>query len=363
MDNILILPGGLQIGGAEKIAADISKYAPKGKYCFHYIVFEGLDNVYGAEIESRGGKVFTIPSPSKGYKQYRRFLGDLMDKYHYKAVHSHTMFNSGINLSVAKKHGVPIRICHSHTTKTETNISFKRNMYHKYMRRMILNNATDLFACGVEAGNWLYGETEFKKRGKVIHNGIDVDLFAYNETFRQEIRKKLGLEEKFVIGHSGSFFPVKNQQYLIEIMSELLLKKPNAILLLIGEGYEMSRLQEFVIKKKISEHVMFYGPTLEMYKLINSFDVFAFPSLREGTPLALLEAQANGIPCVISDRIPEDVIITDLIFATPLEDRNAWVENICNCQRSDSVHYHKLMKESGYNVSNAFSVVYQTYGR
>ena len=97
MDNILILPGGLQIGGAEKIAADISKYAPKGKYCFHYIVFEGLDNVYGAEIESRGGKVFTIPSPSKGYKQYRRFLGDLMDKYHYKAVHSHKMFKSQKN--------------------------------------------------------------------------------------------------------------------------------------------------------------------------------------------------------------------------------------------------------------------------
>ena len=363
MDNILILPGGLQIGGAEKIAADISKYAPKGKYCFHYIVFEGLDNVYGAEIESRGGKVFTIPSPSKGYKQYRRFLGDLMDKYHYKAVHSHTMFNSGINLSVAKKHGVPIRICHSHTTKTETNISFKRNMYHKYMRRMILNNATDLFACGVEAGNWLYGETEFKKRGKVIHNGIDVDLFAYNETNRQEIRKKLGLEGKFVIGHTGHFYPVKNQIFLINLMPEIIKNNKDAVLIFLGDGHDRKILEDRISELELKNNVVLYGSTRDVNRFYSAFDVFAFPSLREGAPLALIEAQTNGLPCIISSAIPNDAILTDLVTPVDLQNKEKWVSQIISASRKNASEYAGIIKKSGYSSQSTVEAIYEAYDR
>lgn len=363
MDNILIIPGGLQIGGAEKVAANISKYAPKGEFCFHYIVFEGNENVYGPEIEADGGKVFTIPSPSAGYKQYVKTLGELIDKYKYKAVHSHTMFNSGINLAVAKKHGVPIRISHSHTTKTETKVSLKQKMYEKLMRKIILRNATDLFSCGVEAGYWLYGEKAFKKRGKVLLNGIDVKMNAYNEAYRNEIREKLGMADKFIIGHCGHLVSVKNQKYLINIMSDILKINQNAVLLLLGEGNDKVFLEELIKSKGLEDKIILYGSTLEVYKFLNAFDVFAFPSLREGTPLALLEAQANGLPCVISENIPQDAFLTDLIQVISLEDKEKWVSEICQSNRKFSEKYSDSVSNTGYSANNAYMPIYEAYRR
>ncbi len=177
------------MGGAERVAANICIYAPKEEFVFHYLVFEGYDNVYGPEIESAGGKVITVPSPSAGYGAYIKRLAELIKENQYCAVYSHTMFNSGINLSVAKLAGVPIRIAHSHTTKTETRVSWVQKCYEQIMRKLILWSATDLLACGVEAGEWLFGIQAFSKLGHVIHNGIDTDAFKYSERKREEIRK------------------------------------------------------------------------------------------------------------------------------------------------------------------------------
>ena len=363
MDNILIFPGGLEIGGAEKVAADICKFAPKGKYCFHYLIFDGDKNDYGPEIEKKGGKVFSVPAPKKGYRSYYNNIINLMKQYQYKAVHSHTMFNSGINLYAARKCGVPVRICHSHTTKTETKISFKQNAYHKLMRRIILKNATDLFACGVEAGNWLYGETEFKKRGKVIHNGIDVDLFAYNETSRQEIRKKLGLEEKFVIGHTGHFYPVKNQIFLINLMPEIIQNNKESVLIFLGDGHDRKILEDRISELELKNNVVLYGSTREVNRFYSAFDVFAFPSLREGTPLALIEAQTNGLPCIISSAIPNDAILTDLVTPVDLQNKEKWVSQIISASRKNASEYAEIIKKSGYSSQSTVEAIYEAYDR
>ena len=178
MKKILIIPGGLHMGGAERVAANISAYAPDGEFEFHYLTFEGHDNVYGPEIEKRGGKVITVPPPAAGYAAYIRRLSKLIRENRYAAVHSHTMFNSGINLAVAKAMGVPVRIAHSHTTRTETKVSPVQKIYEKAMQKLIVWSATDLLACGNEAGEWLFGVRAFSKLGRVIHNGIDTDAFS-----------------------------------------------------------------------------------------------------------------------------------------------------------------------------------------
>lgn len=364
MKKVLIIAGGLQIGGAERVAANISKYAPGDEFEFHYVVFEGIENAYGPEIEAAGGIVFTIPSPEKGYGAYIRRIYALIRKHRYAAVHSHTMFNSGLNLAIAKFMRVPVRIAHSHTTKTERKVSAAQKSYEQFMRILIRFCATDLFACGIEAGYWMFGKKTFDRKGVVISNGIDTDMFSFSEDARRQIRNQYGLEDRFVIGHSGTLLPLKNQVFLIRLMPNILQKRPDAVLMLLGNGAEEYRkeLLQTAAQLQMSDRVVFCGGVSNVHKYLSAFDVFAFPSLREGTPLALIEAQTNGLPCVISDRIPGDVHLTDLIRALPLEAEELWAEQLCSAQRTGG-NYARQINALGYSCHQAYEPIYHAYIR
>lgn len=364
MKKVLIIAGGLQIGGAERVAANISKYAPRDEFEFHYVVFEGIENVYGPEIEAAGGTVFNIPSPAKGYGAYIRRLCGLIRKHRYAVVHSHTMFNSGLNLAIAKFLGVPVRIAHSHTTRTEKKVSAAQKSYEQFMRILIRFCATDLFACGIEAGYWMFGKKAFDRKGVVISNGIDTDMFSFSEDARRRIRGQYGLEDRFVIGHSGTLLPLKNQAFLIRLMPAILQKRPDAMLMLLGNGAEEYRneLMQTAARLQVSDRVVFCGGVSNVHACLSAFDVFAFPSLREGTPLALIEAQTNGLPCVISDRIPRDVYLTDLIRALPLEAEDAWIEELCTARRTAG-NYAQQIDARGYSCHRAYEPIYHAYIR
>lgn len=367
MKRVLIIPGGLQIGGAERVAANISLYAPEGEFEFHYLIFEGKGNAYGWEIEARGGKVITVPPPSAGYASYCRRLKKLFRENRYSVVHSHTLFNSGINLTVAKLSGVPVRIAHSHTTqKKEKKLSAAQRCYDLVMRKLILWSATDLLACGVEAGEWLFGRRAFARKGHVIHNGIDTDRFSFSEENRDRIRTQYGFSaDDLVIGHSGTLLPLKNQEFLIRLMPELRRRKPNARLMLLGggEGTELVRLQEIAEECGVSDVVTFCGGVMNANECLSAMDVFAFPSLREGTPLALIEAQANGLPCAISDRIPEDAILTDLVRPIPLENEDAWLDALSGMRRYAPERYPLEIESSGYSAKTSYQPIYAIYRR
>lgn len=364
MKKILIIAGGLQIGGAERVAANISKYAPKNQFEFHYLVFEGIENVYGVEIEAAGGTVFTVPSPANGYMAYIRALRRLMKEHRYAAVHSHTMFNSGLNLLVAKLSGVPCRIAHSHTTKTETSVSVLQKVYEYVMRMLIRMTATNLFSCGVEAGYWMFGKAAFDRKGIVISNGIDTDAFSWSAEMCQQIRAHYGLEDAFVIGHSGTLLPLKNQSFLIRLMPKILIQRPNAKLLLVGSGTQeyTEELKQLAQTCGVAESVFFCGGVNNVFAYLSAFDVFVFPSLREGTPLALIEAQTNGLPCIISDRIPKDARLTDLITVLPLENEEAWVSGICGAKRNQR-DYAEVIASKGYSANRAYQPIYDAYVR
>lgn len=364
MKKVLIVAGGLQLGGAERVAANLSKFAPTEEFEFHYLVFEGIENVYGPEIEARGGKVFTWPAPSHGYGAYIRRLGQLIEENQYDAVHSHTMFNSGLNLLIARKKGVKCTIAHSHTTKTETKVSLPQKLYENFMRMLIRRNADFLLACGEEAGRWMYGNDAFVKRGLVIKNGIDTDAFRYNEQYRASIRRQYHItNDAFVIGHSGTLLPLKNQELLITLMPQILQRIPNAHLLLVGKGSEemTAKLQALAGKLGVAAHTTFCGGVLNVNEHLSAMDVFAFPSTREGTPLALLEAQANGLPCIISDRIPPDAFLTDLIHPLSLDEKNAWIDALCQARRTDPADYADAVAASGYGVQSSYAPIYDIY--
>lgn len=364
MKKVLVIAGALHIGGAERVAANLSKYAPEGEFAFDYLVFDGYENFYGPEIEAGGGRVISISSPGKGYLRYFRRLTELIRKNHYSVVHSHTQFNSGLNLAAAKLCGVPIRIAHSHTTKTERRVSLPQKLYEGAMRVLLRRTATHFLACGEEAGVWMFGRKAFSRRGQVIKNGIDVSAFAYSSENRSKSRNAAEIpQDAFVIGHAGTLLPLKNQEFLIRLLPQIKTKKSGAILLLLGAGTEeeKNRLEDIAASCGVMDSVVFAGGVSNVNEYLSTMDVFAFPSLREGTPLALLEAQANGLPCIISDRIPRDAYLTDLIQPHSLDKPSEWIDSICNAERRQPGKYADIISKLGYDSAKAYAPAYDIY--
>ena len=361
--KILIICGSLRTGGAERVAADLCIYAPHDQFIFHYLIFEGLGNKYGNEIEKRGGNVFCWPSPSKGYGIYYRRLKKLLKDNNYSVVHSHTMFNSGINLLAAKKCNVPVRIAHSHTTKTETRVSVKQKTYETIMRRVISLCATHLFACGVAAGEWMFGKETFLRKGLIIHNGIDTKKYQFSSYHRCRIRKELGMENSFIIGHTGVLSALKNQSFLINLMPDIIKRVSNARLVLLGYGNNenIEILTNQIKNLHLENYVTLYGLTDSVEFFLSAFDVFAFPSLREGTPLALLEAQCNGLPCIVSSNIPNDVFVSDLVQSVPLNRPDKWIRLLTESTRHDSEEYAQQLSDKGYDVHRTYGSIYKVY--
>ena len=360
MKRVLVISGGLQLGGAESVAASISIHAPKGEYEIHYLVFEGLDNEYGPEIERHGGRIITIPSPSEGYRKFFCTLLRLMKAERYDVVHAHTMFNSGWAMLAGKLCGVPVRITHSHSIRGFEKRNLLKNTYEKTMRLLILTFATQLVACGRDAGAWLFGERAFSRKGKLIYNGIDLDVYAYDEAAGAAIRTELGLQDDYVIGHAGHLAAVKNQSFLLELMPRILQIKPNAHLLLLGDGTDRSMLEKKIQALGIQEHVTMTGNVSNVGAYLSAMDVFAFPSRYEGMPLALVEAQANGLPCCVSDRIPEDAKITELARSLPLEP-DAWLLPLTEAARDGTDRFFEQLKVRGFGIDGMLKKVFDLY--
>ncbi len=359
MKKILIIAGALYIGGAEKICSDIGLFA-KGRYDVHYLVFGDRIGEYEAELTDAGCKIIHALPPSDGYMAYYRFLVRLMRKERYDVVHSHTMFNSGWAMLAAKRCGVPICIAHSHSA-LDVHMPVYKRCYEACMRQMILKNATVFAACSKKAGERLFGEA-FKTRGTLIINGVQTSKFAYDDEARNRMRRELGAEDRFVIGHVGHLAEVKNQSFLIRLMPRLLEKKPNVFLILLGDGDEREKLEKLIDNLELSEYVRMLGNVLNVNEYLSAMDAFAFPSLYEGLPLSIVEVQANGLPCIISDRVPKDVFVTDLLTPLPLENEDAWINELCNARRADSSSYCIKVRQCGMDAQDFLEKVYSLYG-
>lgn len=354
--KILILCADLNIGGAQAVAANISRYAPTHLHVT-YLVFRDRPGDYEQAILDRGHRVLHWPSPSENLPRFFLRLLKLLRREHFDVVHCHTMYNCGPVMLAAKLAGVRGRISHSHTTREERRESPLRSAYRAVMRFFINTCSTRLWACGHDAGRTLYGAA-FSKRGTVIPNGIDRTAFSFSPEARTALRREYGLEGHFVIGHAGHYIEVKNQKYLIERMPRLLELRPDALLLLFGEGPDRPMLEQTISELGLSDRVRLMGNASGMGRILSAFDVFAFPSLFEGTPLALIEAQTNGLGCVISDRIPADAVVSELVTALPLEEPEAWGRAIAAARRpSDPASVRTRYPD----VGESMEMIYRAY--
>ena len=364
MKKVLEIPTGLYVAGAQKIARDIGLQRNKNRFEVQYVVFDNVVDQYEKDLTANGCAVHHFPLPTSIWKRIPAMysaLKKLMRKEQYDVVHAHCMFQSGIVMLAANHAGVPIRITHSHNT-SKVRHPFS-GIYDAVMRRLILANATELVGCGHAAGEYLFGKKAFRKRGKVILNGIDVDRFCFREEARRAKRAELLLDGRFVIGNVARLGPAKNQAFLIRLMPEILKRRPEALLLLVGEGTERSGLEQLIHELRLEKNVLLTGSVSDVESCLCAMDVLALPSLFEGIPLTVLEAQANGLPCLISENVPEETVLTDLVRTIPLNRPADWIHGLCTAERPRGGQYAEELRVKGADHHSMLNGIYALYGR
>ncbi|MGE7856167.1 MULTISPECIES: glycosyltransferase family 1 protein [Bacillus] len=337
-------------GGAETLIMNLYRNIDRSKVQFDFLTCK--EGVFDEEVVKLGGKVHRIPYVTDvGHRGYIKALDTFFNSHpQYKIVHSHMDKMSGFVLRSAKKARVPVRIAHSHSTSSEGGAIAK--IYKWYAGAFIAPCATHFLACSRAAAQWLFANRE--SATKILKNGIECDEFTFNSDIREQVRKELKLHEGvFVLGHVGRFAYPKNHTFLIDIFAQLIEYRPNSILLLVGDGPLRLDMEKKVEKLKLTDKVKFLGIRSDINRLLQAFDTFVFPSIYEGLPVTLIEAQGAGLPCIISDTITQDVDLDlNLVEQCSLLDVRKWVEelqNITDKQVSRNVTQY-VLAEKGYDI-------------
>ncbi|MEF9941986.1 MAG: glycosyltransferase family 1 protein [Lachnospiraceae bacterium] len=348
-------------GGVENFVMNYYRQMVKQGIQFDFIcMYSTL--AYEEEIKSMGGHIYYVEDIKKNPWGYRRQLLDILRKQDYAAVHVNMLSAANIvPLQVARKAGVKKIIAHSHNSSSP---GILRNVLHELHKRRISKIATDFCACSQVAGQWLYTEgVEFQ----IIHNAIDMSKYLYDEQIRTEMRRELGVEGKYVIGHVGRFEEQKNHAFLIDTFQELAKQQENAILLLIGEGDLQKAMMKKVAKEGLANRVRFLGIRHDVPKLWQAMDAFLLPSLFEGLPLVAVEAQAAGLPCFVASTITREVAITeDVVFISLEASAKNWAKKIveyADYVRKDKELILQQCREKGYEIESASQELKKLYTR
>ncbi len=362
--RVLQVCGQLSIGGQEMMVKNFFKYINKEKFEFDYIVYGDKIGEYEEELENLGCHIYHVTIPTKSNMlTFKEEVKKIIKEGNYTVVHSHTYTNNGIILKIAYDCKVPIRISHIHSTESGKNENIIYRFYKKTMKHLILKNATHLMACGKKAGNSFYGDEQFKNRGIVIKNGINVDDFKFNQIIANEIKKKYSLDNKIVIGHIGRFVSVKNHKYIIKIIENLSKEIDNFIMIFIGDGELKSLIENEVVKKRLSNKVLFFGKRNDIDKLLQAIDIVLCPSLYEGLPVSLIEAQTSGAKCLVSTNVSKEVEITNNVSFIDIEDLSIseWCKQIKNFHRYDRTEVFKIIEKKGYNIKKSCEFLEKIY--
>lgn len=336
-------------GGLETMIMNYYRHIDREKVQFDFLVHRDFEADYDQEILSLGGKIYHISKLIPWSKSYRKELKRFFKEHpEYQIVHVHQDCLSSVALQCAKECGIPVRIAHSHSSSAVKNLKYPIKLH--YMKK-ISQYATKLFACGKQAGNWMFSGSEYE----VLRNAIDVRRYQYSEIVSKEVRNEFGLDGQLIVGHVGNFTPAKNHPFLLEIFQELLKKEPNARLLLVGGGDGIEAIREKANSLGIQENVIFTGTRTDVNRLMQAMDVFVFPSIYEGFGIAVLEAQAAGLSCIISSDVSEECVVTNgLVTYKKLADSpKQWAECILQQVCSKKGICIEEIKSAGYEIATA----------
>jgi len=350
-------------GGAETMIMNLYRHIDRGKIQFDFIVHTQEKCAFDEEIEQLGGRIYRVPKyVGKNHFAYKNAWKDFFISHPgYRIIHGHVRSTASIYLNIAKRNGL-ITIAHSHSIESRGN--WLERKVKNIMQLPIRYIADFYFACSDQAGEWLFGKNViYKDNYYILKNAIEIKKYEFDELKRIKIKEKLGIKDELVIGHVGNFTFPKNHQFLIEIFFEFQKKNKNTKLLLVGSG-----VLENSIRKKISDlyldnNVILTGSVSNVYDYMQVMDIFVFPSIFEGLGMAAIEAQASGLYTFVSDKIPEDVHLTNLIEVIPLKKSAQYWAYIIS---KHSGSYQRVdtsieLRNHGYDIEATANWIYNFY--
>lgn len=323
--RILHVLGSTNLGGAESRIMDLYRHIDREKIQFDFLVHSTKEGFFEPEIRQMGGNIYYLPSfRVYNYFKYKKACRDFFAEHNeFAMVQGHMTSTASIYLPQAKRAGIPITIAHARSAGVDAGI---KGFITKLLRKNLYRKCDYMFACSDLAARAVFGDKRFEE-GKTIFipNAVDINEFAPNDRLRAQIRKEYGMENKFVIGHVGRFHYAKNHEFLLEIFAELIEQKENAVLFLLGDGPRRTEMETKARELGIANAVIFAGNKNPVAPFYQAFDAFLFPSRFEGMPGTVLEAQAAGLPCLISDSITSQVKATELVeFLSLQENCKTW---------------------------------------
>lgn len=350
MKRLLCIVSSLDVGGAETMMMKIFRSLPE-QYKIDFIV-SASTGFYEDEVQHLGGKIYRVPLRTKHPLKTFIEIKHIVKNNYYKSVLKLCDTPKGYLDLLAAKHGGAVNLC-VRSCNASANMGFFSKMMCNVLRSKFNKIANVKLAPSELAAIFTFGKKEVEcKEVKLLHNAIDLNVYKYSLCKRDAIRNEFNIDEKqIVIGHIGRFSKQKNHKFIIEIFEEIVKKNANVILLLVGEGELKEEIQTHIIKQNLSDKVIFTGIRSDIPKILSAMDVFLFPSLYEGMPNTVIEAQAVGLPCVISDTITDEAKITNLVKYMSLErPAKDWADVCLNTQVGNRLEYGNELKKYGYDI-------------
>jgi len=384
MIRVLQVLGGTNLGGAESRIMDLYRHMNRDQIQFDFLITDGNSGHFSPEILELGGNIYTVPK----YRIYNHIQyvnavkAFFMEHKEFAAVHGHMTSTAGIYLPVAKAAGVKLTIAHARSAGVDKGL---KGRLTRWLRKGLVDKCDMAIACSDLAAVSVFGEDAYQNgKVKIMPNAIDVAEYASNGTTREDIRAEYDVTDKLVIGHVGRFHLAKNHEFLIKVFGEFVQIRPDAVLMIVGDGslreQVVSWIEEtdktLVTKKLISikDKIILTGNKSPVSPFYQAFDAFLFPSLYEGMPGTVVEAQAAGLNSLIADTITRLVKITDLVeFESLNNNEKQWakklnsmlgrisVEELYNNRLVNNNAVQDIMKDSYYDVNKQVGYYTELY--
>ena len=346
--RVLCVMSTLDRGGAESMVMSLFRRMDKDKIMFDFVKHTNQIGAYEKEIKELGGKIYIAPRYRIiNHLTYRRWWKEFLIVHsEYRLIHGHFFTISAVYFKVAQSLS-RITIAHSHSTETIKNRKEKPVLHWivKQYTSRIEKYADYALACSDEAGKWLFKKKPFK----VLHNAVDAGELRYREKIRYSYRNNLGLTNELILGTVANLSDVKNPMGLIDIFLAVKKSYPNTKLLWIGEGNERESIEHRIHNERLEDDIILLGRRDDVPFLLQAMDCFLLPSFNEGLPVSLIEAQAAGLPCFISDRVTKEADITGLCKFLPIDKPDEWAKAIQYSSHTNRDTYDKILK-AGYEI-------------
>lgn len=354
--RILQIVSFMQRRGLETLLMNCMRRIDRTKVQFDFIVHRQFRADYDDEIEALGGRIYRLPRLNPFDPRYKKALRDFFREHpEYRIVHCHLDCMSALPLAAAKEAGVPIRIAHAHSASQDRDLKY---LLKRYYMKKIPAAATHFFACSTDAGNWMFPGQSVR----LIRNGIDTGAFSFDPEKRTAMRRELGLGDALTVGHVGRLIGVKNHAFLLDVFAELHTLRPNAVLLLVGNGPLEDQIREKARTLGLQDHVRFLGVRSDVADVMQAMDVFMLPSQYEGLGIVTLEAQCAGMPCLVSDRVPPECDVGSRVRFLSLEaSASEWAQALLALCSGDRQSGKDAVTAAGYDITTTANELQQFY--